>query len=40
MEDYMFEIWDGDMFLFTVAFESEADLYREQGYNVVEIVNA
>jgi len=40
METYMFEIWDGDMFLFTVAFESEADLYREQGYTLKEIVNA
>lgn len=36
----MFEIWDCDMFLFTVDFEAEADLYRDQGYTVKEIVSA
>lgn len=40
MEDIMFEIWDGDMFLFTVDFEAEADIYAEQGYTVKEIYNA
>jgi hypothetical protein len=40
MENIMFEIWEGDLFLFTVDFESEADLYREQGYTVKAIANA
>jgi len=30
----MFQIWDGDLFLFSVEFEEEADLYRGQGYTI------
>ena len=34
----MFEIWDGDVFLFYVESGYEADTYAEQGFRVVEIV--
>ncbi len=30
----MFEVWDGDLFLFTVDHPEEADMYREEGYTV------
>ncbi len=33
----MFEIWDGDLFLFSVDNELEADTYAEQGYQVKEL---
>lgn len=33
----MFEIWDGDLFLFSVADRDEADTYCESGFKVVEI---
>jgi hypothetical protein len=31
----MFEIWDGDVFLFSVDTEAEADIYTEQGFKVI-----
>lgn len=31
----MYEIWDGDLFLFSVDSESEADIYAEQGFQVL-----
>ena len=33
----MYEIWDGDLFLFSVASLDEADTYSEQGFRVVEL---
>lgn len=33
----MFEVWDGDLFLFTVDDSYEADVYFEQGFNVREV---
>ena len=33
----MFEVWDGDLFLFTVDYAAEADMYREEGYTVKEV---
>ena len=33
----MFEIWDGDLFLFTVDFKEEADMLREEGYKIREV---
>jgi hypothetical protein len=32
----MFEVWDGDLFLFTCE-SIEADLYIEEGFRVVEV---
>ena len=32
----MYEIWDGDLFLFSVDTNDEADTYRESGFKVVE----
>jgi hypothetical protein len=31
----MYQVWEGDLFLFTVDFEEEADMYSEQGYTIV-----
>ena len=31
----MYEIWDGDLFLFSVDSELEADIYAEQGFRVL-----
>jgi hypothetical protein len=31
----MFEIWDGDVFLFSVDNKAEADTYTEQGFRVL-----
>jgi hypothetical protein len=31
----MFEIWDGDVFLFSVDTKEEADTYAEQGFRVL-----
>ena len=33
----MFEIWDGDLFLFSVESPDEADTYAESGFRVVEL---
>lgn len=33
----MFEIWDGDLFLFTVDYRDEADHYAESGFKVREV---
>jgi len=30
----MYQVWDGDLFLFTCDAD-EADMYSEQGFNVV-----
>ena len=30
----MFEIWDGDLFLFSVEDRDEAGIYAEEGYQV------
>jgi hypothetical protein len=30
----MYEIWDGDLFLFSVDDASEADTYTESGFDV------
>ena len=32
----MFEVWDGDLFLFSVDVREEADMYVEQGFKIVE----
>jgi hypothetical protein len=32
----MFQVWEGDLFLFSVDFEEEAELYSEQGYTIVK----
>ena len=32
----MYQVWDGDLYLFSVDFEEEADVYREEGYTVKE----
>ena len=31
----MYQVWDGDLFLFTCT-EDEVDLYSEQGFSIVE----
>ena len=31
----MFEIYDGDMLLFAVDSEDEADMFSEQGFRIV-----
>jgi hypothetical protein len=36
----MFEIWDGDLFLFCVDHADEADVYTEQGFRVAEVVSS
>lgn len=33
----MFEIWDGDLYLFLVSDEDEADMLGEQGFKVVKL---
>ena len=33
----MYEIWDGDVFLFNVEDSDEADLYIESGFTVREV---
>jgi hypothetical protein len=33
----MFEIWDGDLFLYTVTTEYEADEAAESGFEVREV---
>jgi hypothetical protein len=33
----MYEVWEGDLMLFTVTTEYEADEMREQGYKVVRL---
>ena len=33
----MFEIWDGDLFLFSVESFDEADTYAESGFRVVKL---
>jgi hypothetical protein len=33
----MYEIWDGDLFLFTVDDSDEADLQMEAGFTVREV---
>jgi hypothetical protein len=33
----MFEIWDGDLFLYTVDSEYEADEAKEIGFQIVKI---
>lgn len=33
----MFEIWDGDLFLYTVATEYEADEAAEAGFRVRQV---
>lgn len=35
----MFEIWDGDLFLFNCIPE-EADMYSDEGYIVVPVDNS
>lgn len=32
----MYEIWDGDLFLFSVDTSDEADTYSEQGFAIRE----
>ena len=36
----MYEIWDGDLFLFCVDRSDEADVYAQQGFKVVESVSS
>ena len=31
----MYQVWDGDLFLFAVDYKEEADMYREEGYQIV-----
>ena len=33
----MFEIWDGDLFLFSVSDEDDAYLLGEEGYKVIKL---
>ena len=33
----MFEIWDGELFLFAVNTRYEADEHRDQGFRVVVV---
>ena len=33
----MYEVWDGDVFLFNVDTSDEADLYIESGFTVREV---
>ena len=32
----MYQVWEGDLYLFSVDFAEEADMYREEGYTVVD----
>ncbi len=32
----MYQVWEGDLFLFTVDFKEEAELYSEEGYTIVK----
>lgn len=34
----MYEIWDGELFLFSVDSEEEADTYADTGFRVVAVV--
>ena len=34
----MYEIWDGELFLFSVDTEEEADTYADTGFRVVAVV--
>jgi hypothetical protein len=36
----MFEIWDGDLFLFCVDHPDEAHTYSNQGFRVVELTSS
>ena len=36
----MFEIWDGDLFLFSVDTRDEAEHYVEAGFSIREVDNA
>lgn len=36
----MYQVWDGDLFLFTVDDSDEADTYAESGFTVKEINRA
>ena len=36
----MYEIWDGDLFLFCVDHADEAEVYVEQGFKIVEKVSS
>jgi hypothetical protein len=36
----MYEIWDGDLFLFCVDHPDEANSYGEQGFDVVTAVSS
>ena len=31
----MYQVWEGDLFLFSVDCAEEADMYAEEGYTVV-----
>ena len=33
----MYEIWDGDVFLFSVDDQGEADTYYESGFRVIAL---
>ena len=35
----MFEVWEGDLFLFTTASQDEADEMYEQGFKIKRIFN-
>ena len=37
MESKMFEIWDGDLFLYTVDTEYEADEQAEAGFEIRQV---
>lgn len=32
----MYQVWEGDLFLFTVELKEEADMYAEEGYTVLK----
>lgn len=32
----MYQVWEGDLFLFSVDYAEEADMYAEEGYTVVK----
>jgi hypothetical protein len=32
----MYQVWDGDLYMFNVDDSDEADLYIEQGFRVVD----
>lgn len=34
----MYEIWDGDLFLFSVDSQDEADTYADTGFRVVAMI--